>query len=361
MNQISDRDALFVAGGYGVVGGQFSALVRQLYPQIPLILGGRNPEKGRSLADQLGQADVRELDLTREEPLGELRPKAVISLVNDPHNHLLNQAVSLGIPYLDITRWTAALVEVTRSDLKGRTKAPLLFSSGWMAGIASVLAVGLSRELNRVDSLEMDILYSAQDKAGPNSAEYMDRLDKPFLVMKDHRETWVRPLADPKKVSFLPGKTHKVYRFDTPDQWLLPQSQKAGTVSARIGFDDPWVMGMLAGFSRLGIWKFLSHPRFASLRRGILYQPGQGGSHRIRLEAQGMDSLGKSKTLRCRIHDPQGQTHLTAVGTLIQLERLMGWDGAPAPEPGFHYPDSAPQITWALDRLKLLGIEVDFS
>ncbi len=65
--------------------------------------------------------------------------------------------------------------------------------------------------------------------------------------------------------------------------------------------------------------------------------------------------------VRATVSDPLGQTHLTAVATLVQLERLLGLDGAPPPAPGLAYPDTDPQPDHALRVLAAHGIAVTFS
>jgi hypothetical protein len=71
-----------------------------------------------------------------------------------------------------------------------------------------------------------------------------------------------------------------------------------------------------------------------------------------------MDVNGNPKTVQVTIADPQGQTHLTALGALVQLERLLGLDGAPAPAPGIVYPDTTPQVENALQVLDEFGVTV---
>src|SRR6185437_1841714 len=46
--------ALLIAGGYGVVGEQAARLLRERNPSLPLLLGGRHPERARTLADAIG-------------------------------------------------------------------------------------------------------------------------------------------------------------------------------------------------------------------------------------------------------------------------------------------------------------------
>ena len=132
----------------------------------------------------------------------------------------------------------------------------------------------------------------------------------------------------------------------------------AKTVTARIAFDDAMATNLLALLVRSGIWKLISGKQFTSLRRSFLYNPGQGANHEIVIEVSGLDKNGTPKIAHTTILDPKGQTHLTALGALFQLERLLGLDGAPPSSPGIVYPDTVPQIDAALQVLHYFGVMI---
>lgn len=350
--------AVLIAGGYGVVGRQIAQAIRQHHPELPLIIAGRNPAKAEALARELTSADTVKLDTEQPSPLGDLRLRAILAAVNDPHDYLLMDAIRAGIPYVDITRWTERVRGAVSLATSESLRAPIMLSSAWMAGVASVVAVALSRQLARVDRIDISVLYALKDKAGPNSTEYMDRLATPFEVMLDGARVRVLPFTDPRGVAFPGGYTAKAYRFDTPDQLTLPHSTGAKTVAARIAFDDAMTTGLLVALVRSGIWRLFSGERFTPVRRGLLYNPGSGASHEIVIEVAGVDDNDDAKTVRATVADPEGQTHLTAVGALVQLQRLLGLDGALPPAPGVVYPDTAPQVASALQVLRSSGVTV---
>lgn len=353
------EDAVLIAGGYGVVGQQAAQVIRQRHPDLPLIIAGRNSTKAKTLASELRNADIAILDVEQPNPLKGIKPRAILAMVNDPQDYLLMDAIRVGIPYMDITRWTERLRLVVSRISAESLQAPVMLSSAWMAGIAAVIAVAVSRQLKQVDRIDISVLYSLKDKAGPNSAEYMDRLATPFEVMLNGEQKQVYPYTDPLKVTFPGGYTAKAYRFDTPDQFTLPSTIGAQTVTARIAFDDAMATNLLVLLTRSGIWKLISGNQLTPLRRALLYNPGKGASHEIVIEAVGVDEKSNPKTIRATVVDPKGQTHLTAVGTMIQLERLLGMDGALPFAPGIVYPDTAPQIDSAIQVLCRLGVTVN--
>jgi hypothetical protein len=357
---MNSSDAIFIAGGYGVVGSQLAEMIRQRYPDLPLILAGRNPDKAAELVGKLTNAQTISLDMQQPGPLNGLKPRAVIATANDPHDYLLLDAVQNGIPYLDITRWTervrAASLQLTKENLT----APVILSSAWMAGIVALVAASLARSLNTVERIEISILYSLKDKSGPNSVEYMDRLAMPYQVMLDGQLQQVYPYTDPRTVTFPGGYRTKTWRFDSPDQLTLPAATGASTVTARIAFDDAFSTNLLVFLTRSGIWKMISGKRFASLRRALLYSPGSGAAHEVVVEVAGRTEDGLSRLLKANIVDPRGQTHLTAAGALIQLEYLLGLDPQPAPQPGLYYPESTVDFGQVFETLEKLNIALDF-
>ena len=354
------ENAVLIAGGYGVVGSQIARLVRKRRPDLPLIIGGRNPDKAESLARELTNAETARLDIEAPNPLSQFDGKlgAVIEVVNDPSDYLLLDAVRAGIPFVDITRWTE-LFRQARSIVAGESpRAPVMLASSWMGGLTPVIAVAAARKLERVDSIDIGVLFSMKDKAGPNSIEYMDRLATAYKVTIDGKEQTVYPVTDPRTVTFPGGYRSKVYRFDSPEQVTLPEITGAKTVASRIGFDSALTTTALHLLVRLGIWKLIANDRFTKTRRSLLHNPGEGGAHEIVIELTGSDAKGKSRTVKATILDPVSQSHLTAAAVTMHLERILGLDGAPPPAPGIVFPESEPQIESGLQLLRDFGVVV---
>ncbi len=177
------QNSILIAGGYGFVGRQIATLIRQRHPELPLVIAGRNPEKAQTLAQELGNARSFQLDIEQPNPLQSEQPRAIVAVVNDPHDYLLMDAVQQGIPYLDVTRWPERL-RASVAELAGKSlKAPVLFASAWMGGVAAVMAVAATQTMQKVARIDISVLFSVKDKSGPNSVEYMDRV---INALRDH-------------------------------------------------------------------------------------------------------------------------------------------------------------------------------
>ena len=92
------EDGILIAGGYGVVGQQITSLIRQRHSDLPLIIAGRTLDKAESVAHQLGNASSIRMDVEQPNPLEGLKPRAIIAVVNDPHDYLLRDAVKMAFP-----------------------------------------------------------------------------------------------------------------------------------------------------------------------------------------------------------------------------------------------------------------------
>ena len=87
-HKLDIENSILIAGGYGVVGQQVAEIIRANHPELPIVIAGRNPEKGQALANKLGNASVLSLDMQQPNPLKNLKPRAVLAAVNDPNDYL---------------------------------------------------------------------------------------------------------------------------------------------------------------------------------------------------------------------------------------------------------------------------------
>lgn len=357
MSDISGR--IVIAGGYGVVGRQIARLIASEHSQHGLSLGGRYP-KTVTLDAAIAAAELIEIDTAHAKPLSghQGAPLAVINVVNDPQDNLLLECANRGIPYLDITRWTAR-VEQAQAKLGAlNLAAPVILSSGWMGGIAALMTAQLASGLQTLDSVEIDVLYYQADKAGPNSVEYMDRFAKRFSIRENHGKRSIAPLSRGKYTRFYSGSQRRVYTFDTPERLTLATNLGAATVIPRIGFDSAAATQALVWMRRLGILRLLSARIFTGARRALLYAPGPGAAHEIVVTVTGRDAAGVASRHRLSLNDPLGQTHLTACGAAIQLALLLDTSTRALENRFLSYPELHPNPAAALAWLADQGVSI---
>ncbi|MHC5903902.1 saccharopine dehydrogenase family protein [Streptomyces sp. S6] len=339
-----------VVGGYGTVGGE---LARLASPAWPLLLTGRTPSRGRKLADEVG-ASVRAWDLSDPRPFA-ASARAVISAVNDPDDRVLRAAIRGGVPYVDITRWTARLQRATAIAAVMPPTAPVLLSSSWMGGVSALVAAALAAGLGGAAAVEVAVRYDLKDRAGADSVEFMDRLGLDYEVTEGGRRRMTVPLSGAGHVT-IGGHRTKVARIDTPEQFTLPLSLGVDTAITRIGFSANSSTSTLLALKKTGFFRWGRGERFEPLRRSMLYSPGAGGGALVRIDVLGRGGEHRTAT----VDDPAGQAHLTALGGLFGLRRVLGEDGSPAPD-GVVFPEMTPAPQDVLAALGAFGVEVTVS
>lgn len=285
----------------------------------------------------------------------------MVSAVNDPDNNLMRDAIRRGFAYLDIARWTERLKPAVFEAVTLAPRAPVIFASSWMAGVPGLYATHLARDLKETQSIDLSILYALKDKAGPNSIEYADQLGASFDVLENGEWRTVRALSQPRDVTFSSGRRTRARRFSTPDLEILPRLTGAKTVGVRLAYDDPGAAGTMAFLVRSGIWNAMSGPQFDGLRRALLYNPGAGAAHEILIDIAGRNQEGRSVRLAATVLDPLGQTHMTAAGAVVQIERIWSLYGQTAPSGSICFAESHEASAHALAALREMGVDLSIA
>ncbi|MEV7270261.1 saccharopine dehydrogenase [Streptomyces bacillaris] len=338
---------VLLVGGYGTVGTE---LARMASEEWPLLLTGRSVRRGAELGRLVG-AEVRRWDLADREPF-KAAVRAVVGVVNDPDDRVLRAAVASGIPYVDVTRWTSRVQRAATVAALLRPASPILLSSAWMGGVVPLAAAALAGRLGGADGVETAVRWDLADRSGADSIEFMDRLGLDFEVVTDGRHRTVSPLSEPRTVP-IGGERTKVARIDTPEQFTLPLTLGVSTATTRIGFSSAAGTSALLAVKRLGFFRWGRGDRWRSARRTLLHSPGEGGVARLRIDV----SHGE-RHASAVVSDPAGQAHLTAVGALLGLRRVLGTDGAEPPT-GVAFPEQTPLASRVFAELAALEVRVD--
>ena len=337
------RDAMtkriLLAGGYGVVGAQTAHLLRRHHPDVEILIGGRRAAEAERLARELGNARGVTLDATAAAPLDGIEGiDAVGVFVHETDDRLLRAAIARGIGYMDMTRGWEAMTRGLATAALFDLRTPVLFSSHWMAGGPALIARGLTQGLDSVERIDISILYYTGDKMGPDSASAGDGMTQAFVARVGGEWRRVAPLSGEKTVRFPSGAVRPVYRMNMGDVVTPALASGAAEVGVRLGLDKGNALGTMRRLIRLGIWGILM--KLPGMSAIAATKPGPGARHEIVIEVAGLKD-GRRVQRRAALADPQGQSHLTAVGALYALERVAGLGPAPLgpgaalPERGF--------------------------
>lgn len=103
----------------------------------------------------------------------------------------------------------------------------------------------------------------------------------------------------------------------------------------RIAFDSKLSTFALVSLVKSRIWNLLGK----GTRQKILYNPGTGSPHHVVIQIQGRDQQGTIVNRQIEITDPNGQTHLTALGAAIQAQKIIAQNEDATITPGIHFPE----------------------
>jgi hypothetical protein len=342
---------LLIVGGYGLVGSLAARLLRERHPDLPLLLGGRHPERGRELAASLG-ATVVAIDAAARQPLAYLpqRPVAVLAAVSDTGDHLLTDAMRRGIPIADIHRaGPASILDVAVGAARERPVAPVLLAGGWMAGVSALMAAAVVRALGTADRIDITALASSDDRVGPDSWGFSERLAWPYYVMRNGRRRPAHPLTGLRRVCCADGAERQAVLVGTLEQTTLPLTLGVPTVETRMALQSAAELYGLIGLKRSGALRALADPSLRRVRAALLEHPGSGDIAGITVTAR-----GAAGTASIDLLDIGGQAHLSAIGACRAAEQVLD-AGLPA---GISFPEQSADPQTDIEIMRQAGVVV---
>lgn len=346
---------VLVVGGYGIVGSYLSQLLAERNKNVKVLIAGRNMAKAQIAASKIRGSEAVIVDINSENPLEYLytMPDAIIVSVNDTHDYLLRQAIHRRIPILDIARWHERVEDAKQVYQEENGNCPVILASGWVASVPSIIAKSYKETSTPLENIDIDILLSLKDKTGPDSVTSFVDAHLPFNIWEQNQKKEVKGFSSPKSVNFSQRRTFTTHRMRCPEQATLIESGVAEGVSVRIAFDSQMMNRTFACLIRSGVWGILSH----KTRKSILHNNKNTNDavHEIIVTIKEKGNIERTKI---SILDQIGQSHLTAVSAVNQLERLIGLKGRIQPNVGISFPEQASDVQMDLTAIQDMGVTI---
>ncbi|MFA9455211.1 hypothetical protein ACERJO_00385 [Halalkalibacter sp. AB-rgal2] len=331
MSNVPKQPVLLI-GGSGVVGSATAKTLRQLHPELPITIGARNVRYAEEVADQIGGADVVQIDLERPDLglSGEKKFSAIAMFIKDKSLHSLKYAQKEGIPYQNISGAAFELSPEIAYFVQRPTSAPILMNSYWLAGTVTLAILSIIQEFSSIDSINIAALLDEQDMGGPAAYDDFKRLSKagPYaLMLKDGEWIWA---IDDDRMSHFESVDGKVFHGEAYSAPLDVAGLAAATNANSIRFD--FALG-----------------ETASRRRNEPF------SIETIIEMSGKQNNGSFGNFRYEIVHPKGQVPMTALGVAVGIEHLLGLVGAPTVKAGLYFPEVLIEPSYMMKRLKEFG------
>ena len=319
-------DPVLLLGGTGAIGRQTARAIRATYPNLPLLIGGRNLSRAQSAATTMGCAEGVEIDTTCADlGLGDRKVSAVVVLYKDHSLAALRFAQSRGVPHLSISSGVFEIAQEIASFMNAPGASAVVLGYEWLVGATTVPALHLSKSFSQVHEIRIGALVDEQDAGGPAVAadfEYLHHLLPAALTRRDGDYIWRE--GDDAKAAFqaLDGTKIEATGFSSIDVAGLATATGAHSVQFDLG------MGV------------------SSSRRA-----GGPFSTEIIIDISGLDQSGQILRTRSAVVHPGGTAPLTGMGIALLLERLIGLDGKPPAAPGLYFPYQILDANHYLTRL----------
>lgn len=334
MKQRETKPVLIV-GGSGFVGARTARTLRQLQPELPIAIGGRNVDRAQSVATELGRASAHTVDLALE-GLGlraEERFSALVLFVKDERLTALRYALQHGIPYIDISSAPFEIAPIVAFQLQQPERSAVLLASHWLAGTSTLATLEFARDFEQLDRVQIGVVLDEQDIGGPAASADFERFASATtsaLILENSRYRWLNEAESERDFTDIDGTKLRGRSYSLLDV----QSLGAATSARSVRLD--LFVGESAG------------------RRA-----GKHFSTEMIIELFGRDKNGKPPRARHKISHPEGQAPVTALAVATAVEQLLGLTGSEPARPGLYTPDRLIEPTAFLARLPQFGAQLE--
>lgn len=323
-------DPILMMGGSGAIGYLSAQMLRNLHPDLPFLIAGRDLAKAQKVATELGNAEGVQLNLDADDlGLGGRPIGAVAVFHSDDRLAGLRFANKHALPHLGISSGVFEIAPEIATFMHKPDAGAVVLGYEWLVGATAVSTLVLAKSFNRLDNIKIGALVDEEDGGGPAVAEDFKRLSKMMpaaLTRRDGAYIWRE--GDDAKALF--------HAID-------------GTEIKASGFSSIDVVGLATATGAKNVQFDLATDVSSTRRRG------EPKSTEIIIELSGQGNDGQPLRTRHAVFHPGGAAPLTAMGVAAILERLTGIDGREATAPGLYFPYQLLEPTRYLHRLEAAG------
>lgn len=326
---MGQRGSVLLLGGTGQAGSDTAGLLRSRYPELPLTIAGRNPERARKVAGELGATAVT-VDLARGD-LGLTTGReyaAVVATLWDSRLNGLRFAQDHGVPYVSLSSGMIDVAPEVVATAQRPAAAPVLMASHWAAGVITLTALAWAAEFRRVDTIRIGAILDENDAGGPAGLADLARWAEVTSAGYGRRDgvfAWSGAADARVELRSLDGTT--VTGQNVPILDVTSLALATGAPNVEFAF----AVGESAGSRR-----------------------GEGPSVEVRIDLDGAGPSGAPLSVSRYLVHPHGQRPLTSLGLAMGIERLLGLRGE-AVSPGLYTPETLLEPDHAVERLAGAG------
>lgn len=232
-------DPILLMGGTGAIGSRTARALRAAYPDLPLLIGGRDRARSEKIAREIGHAEGVVIDpLAEDLGLGQRRVRAVAVFYSDARLAGLRYAHARGVPHLGISSGIFEIAPEVAIFMHRPDAAAVVLGYEWLVGATTVPALHFAEAFGRVDSIRIGALVDEEDEGGPAVAEDFDRLSSLLpaaLTRSAGAYHWRRDAEADTTFQAIDGTMIEATGFSSIDVAGLATALGAGDVEFNLG------------------------------------------------------------------------------------------------------------------------------
>jgi hypothetical protein len=318
--------------GYGEVARQTALALKLLQPDISIVASGRNLEKARRFADEVGAVDAVFSDVAQAGLglKGTTSYGAVVPMVKDSGLHAFRRAQDWQSAFIAFSEFAYDVAPFVAQHTQRPDRAALLLLGHFLGGLATMAALSFSKNFASIDVVDIVALFDPDELGDGGSAR--GELDgaaanSPGQLLKQGGEwTWSRSTRTVLGVGGAHWQTRGFSLLDSPS---LAAATGAGSV--RIDYVVAPSSSSRAG----GKW-----------------------SHELVIDLVGIDLDGSPMRERHELVNPRGYRALSGLGAALAIERMVGKAGARVVPPGIYNPENILDPDYVLRRMVAFDTDI---
>ncbi|MGB7378640.1 MAG: saccharopine dehydrogenase NADP-binding domain-containing protein [Rivularia sp. (in: cyanobacteria)] len=257
----NNKNKILIVGGYGSVGQTITTILASQFPK-QVIAAGRNYQSGIALATKSGNKIIpMELDINTITNTDNLLKDVVLVIVcvEQKNTIFVQQCIQKGINYVDICASYQFLSQIEKLDTDAKqNNSTIVLSVGLAPGLTNLLASYGKQIHPSAKHIDIFILLGLGEVHGKDAILWtLNNLNTSFSVMDVNSQRLVQNFMEGKQTIFPDLGTRTAYRFNFPEQHVLPLTLNLDSASSWLCFDTVFITNGLNSLRKAGFLKIL--------------------------------------------------------------------------------------------------------
>jgi saccharopine dehydrogenase-like NADP-dependent oxidoreductase len=261
------RNKTLIIGGYGMVGKKIASILIKEYSR-QVVISGRNYSKALEFSQELGErAQPLQLDVFDSKSIEKIPDDVslVVMCLDQMDTFFVEACLRKGINYIDITANTSFILKLAeKKNLAISQHASALLSVGLAPGLTNLLAKQVCNLIPNVEQIDIFIMLGLGEAHGKAAIQWtLDHINSEFTILDRGFEKRVNSFENYVEADFPVHGKRKAYRFDFPEQRIIPNTLGIQTVSSWLCFDIPMMTTFYAMLKKIKVLQLLQNPKIS--------------------------------------------------------------------------------------------------